>query len=262
MTFYNERGHDVPFVLLCTSDEESGCSGAEAVAESRILEGVKYGVCAEPTSLDVLVGEKGMLWSRVIAHGKAAHGSRPDEGLNAINLCSRAIDALTTHEYSFEPNDLLGRMTTNIGLINGGIKINVVPDHCEASIDMRTVKGQSIEGILEEMNQVLELAELSDVVSIEYIHGKPAVITSETSPIVDLTRDAVESVTGKRTALASATYGTDCSVLQPKIGIQNVICGPGAIEQAHQPNEFISIDQLEKSVLIYTHIAEQMASMN
>lgn len=258
MILYNEKTHPVPFVLLCTSDEESGCSGAEAVADSGVLRGIKYGVCAEPTGLQVLIGEKGMLWTKVVAHGKSAHGSRPNEGFNAIQLCMKAIDAITAHQYLSEVDEFLGEMTLNVGLINGGTKINVVPDLCEASLDMRLVKGQTTEGIIAEMNQILCDNELQDSIAIEYIHGKPAVSTSKKARIVEIALQAVESVTGVRLPLAAATYGTDCSVLQPRIGIQNVICGPGSIEQAHQPDEFIRINQLLQSIEVYLKISDQL----
>ncbi len=259
LVLYIEEGHDSPLVILNTSDEESGCSGAEEVARSGRLHGVRYGVCAEPTSLEVLVSEKGMFWSRVVARGKAAHGSRPSEGINAIQLCMRALDILTTAEYPFEDDATLGTYSLNIGKIKGGIKINVVPDYCEAQIDMRTVKGQTPESLQQYMNQLLYKAGFGDRVRIEYIHGKPAVITPLDSEIVNVAIDTVEAITGRQCIPSCATYGTDCSVLQPKIGIQNVICGPGSIEQAHQPNEFLSLDEFYKSVDVYLSIARRIA---
>ncbi len=259
MIQFADKNPKTPLHLLCTSDEESGCSGAEVVAHSGLLTGVKYGVCAEPTSLEVLVGERGMLWSKVVARGKSAHGSRPEEGLNAIQLCAKAIEVLSPLDYSYEPDELMGTMTLNVGMIQGGIKINVVPDYCEASLDMRTVKGQTVEGLHDEMRSRLKSAGLSENVEIEYIHGKPAVITPRDSKIVEIALEAVQNVTGKKSIPTAATYGTDCSVLQPKIGIINVICGPGSIEQAHQPNEFISVDQLFQSVSVYMQIVEHFS---
>jgi succinyl-diaminopimelate desuccinylase len=255
LILYAEERHSNPLVILTTSDEESGCSGAEEVAKSGILSGISYGVCAEPTSLQILVGEKGMFWSKIVANGKSAHGSRPEEGVNAIQACMDAIRILVDEPFPFDSDPLLGVPTTNIGVINGGIKINVVPDYCEAQLDMRIVKGQDIDKIRGEMNARLESAGLSDKIHIEYVHGKPAVITPSDSKIVSLARTAVENVTGKRPELSSATYGTDCSVLQPKVGIVHVICGPGSIEQAHQPDEYVRLDELYQSVDIYLEIA-------
>jgi succinyl-diaminopimelate desuccinylase len=245
--------------MLATSDEECGSSGAEAVAASRALEGVRYGICGEPTSLHVLVGEKGMLWVRVVAEGKSAHGSRPEEGINAIGLCMEALKTLTKRHYPFEPDVLMGKPTINIGVINGGIKVNVVPNRCEALVDMRLVKGQEIHPILEQMGKRLEAAGLSERVRVEYVHGLPAVITPIDSEIVPAALEAIRKVTGRLQHPHAATFGTDCSVLQPKSGILNVICGPGSIEQAHQPDEYISIKELISSVEVYLQVARHFA---
>ena len=207
--------------------------------------------------MQVLVGEKGMFWSKVVATGQSAHGSRPEEGVNAIQLCMDALRVLTNEPYPYEQDSLLGEPTINIGMISGGIKINVVAANCEAQVDMRTVKGQTPESLLDQMNERIYSIGLGEKVRVEYIHGKPCVITPEDSEIVTITQDEVERVTGIRKPLTSATYGTDCSVLQPKVGITNVICGPGSIEQAHQPNEYIDLEELYKSVDVYLGIARK-----
>ncbi|MFQ5832222.1 MAG: M20 family metallopeptidase [Candidatus Thorarchaeota archaeon] len=255
MILYKEENHSNPLVMLATSKEETGCMGAEEVAKSSLLNGVSFGVCAEPTSLNVLVGEKGTFWHRVVVEGKSAHGSRPLEGTNAIDLCIRALQVLRAQEYEYEEDDLMGEPTMNLGAISGGTTINVVPDHCEAEIDMRIVKGQTTESLLEEMIRRLMAAGLGDRVKVEYIHGKPAVVTPYQSEIVKVTMRAVKKVTGRHPSPTSATFGTDCSVLQPKIGIVNVICGPGSIEQAHQPDEYIRVDELIQSVDVYLEVA-------
>jgi len=259
LILYTEENHSKPLVVLTTSDEESGCSGAEEVARSGLLDGISFGVCAEPTSLQVLVGEKGLFWSKVVAAGRSAHGSRPEEGFNAIQACIDAIRLLTEEPFPYEANELLGNPTMNIGVIKGGIKVNVVPDTCEAQLDMRIVEGQDPDTLLKAMNARLESTELSDWVQVEYIHGKSAVLTPVDSKIVTLARTAVERVTGKSPTLSTATYGTDCSVLQPDIGILNVICGPGSIEHAHQPDEFIYLDELYQSVDVYLEIARNFS---
>lgn len=257
LILYTEEKHREPLLILATSDEESGCSGAEEVARSGKLAGVKYGVCAEPTDLQVLVGEKGMFWFKVVATGKSAHGSRPSEGINAIEVCMEAIKTIASERFPYDEDLLLGVPSLNIGMIQGGIKINVVPATCEAHLDMRTVKGQSPESLTTQMNSRLESAGLSDKVRIEYIHGKPSVSTPPESEIVQMTVEEVQRVVGTKPVLSSATYGTDCSVLQPKLGIINVICGPGSIKQAHQPDEFIRLDQLYQSIEVYLEIASR-----
>jgi succinyl-diaminopimelate desuccinylase len=259
LILYTEAKHNKPLVVLTTSDEESGCSGAEEVAASGLLEGIKYGVCAEPTNLEILIGEKGLFWSKVISTGKSAHGSRPEEGVNAIEACIDAIKILTSEPYPYTEDEFLGQPTMNIGVIQGGIKVNVVPDTCDALLDMRIVKDQDPDSLLKEMNTRLESAGLSDRVHVEYVHGKPAVMTPSDAEIVGIAKSAVAKITGTEPSLATATYGTDCSVLQPKVGILHVICGPGSIEQAHQPDEYIRLDELYQSVDLFLEIASHLS---
>ncbi|MFX1263173.1 MAG: M20 family metallopeptidase [Promethearchaeota archaeon] len=259
MIQYSNERHLTPLLMLATSGEESGFTGAEDVAKSGLLNGVQYGVCAEPTSLNVLVGEKGIFWSRIISEGRAAHGSRPEEGINAIELCIQALEVLTGAEYDYEPDFLLGTQTIGVGLIQGGVKVNVVPDTCEAFLDMRIVKGQTPESLLDDMNKRLVKAGLSDHVRVETVHGASATITPIDSEIASVSIDAVRRITGIEPSPTAATFGTDCSVLQPKTGITNVICGPGSIEQAHQPDEFIDIEQLAQSVDVYLEIARHFS---
>ncbi len=256
---YSKEPQSRPLLMLATSDEESGCLGAEDVALSGQLAGTKFGVCAEPTDLDVLVGERGMLWTRVSAVGKAAHGSRPENGLNAINMCMDALRVLIKRGYAYEADHMMGRPTVNIGTIKGGIRINVVPDQCEALVDMRLVKGQTPDSVLGQMRDRLQSAGLSERVSVEYVFGKPPVRAPPDSEIVTVAAQAVHKIMGKTLKLRAATFGTDCSVLQPKVGIVSVICGPGSIEQAHQPDEYISVNQLLKSVDVYLTIARHFA---
>ncbi|MFW9800247.1 MAG: M20 family metallopeptidase [Candidatus Thorarchaeota archaeon] len=259
MILYREESHSNPLVMLATSGEETGCLGAEEVAESNLLKGISFGVCAEPTSLNVLIGEKGTFWHRIVAEGRSAHGSLPLDGKNAIELCIEALQVLRAQDYEYEEDELMGAPTSNLGTISGGTTINMVPDLCEAEVDMRLVKGQTTESLLEEMTRRLTAAGLADSVKVEYIHGKPAVVTPYDSEIVKVTMDAVESVTGRHPSPTSATFGTDCSVLQPKIGIVNVICGPGSIEQAHQPDEYIRVDELIRSVDVYLEVARHFS---
>jgi succinyl-diaminopimelate desuccinylase len=260
LILYTEERHTKPLVVLATSDEETGCHGAQVVADSGQLNGISFGVCAEPTSLQVLVGEKGIFWTKIVSRGQSAHGSRPDEGINAIQACMDAINLMTGEPFPFEADELLGDPTLNVGVIEGGIKVNVVPDRCEAQLDMRLAKGQDSEKLLSEMRTRLESGGLSDRVSVEIIHGKPPVLTPVDSKIVKIARGAVEKVTGTVPSLGTATYGTDCSIIQPAVGILNVICGPGSIEQAHQPDEYILLDELYQSVDVYMNIARHFGS--
>ncbi|MFO7835375.1 MAG: M20 family metallopeptidase [Candidatus Thorarchaeota archaeon] len=260
MIQYKKENHEMPLVMLATSDEEAGLRGAQQVSDSGILEGIKWGVCAEPTSLGILLGGKGTFWVKLRTTGKSAHGSRPQEGINAISLCIEALEAITGEQFEYDES-LLGAPTVNIGVIEGGAKINVVPEYCEAQIDMRTVEGQTTEYIAESMKSRLESAGLDEYVQIDIIDAHPPVLTPKDAEIVIAAKEAITEITGTTPELATATYGTDCSVLQPDVGITNVICGPGSIEQAHQPDEYIEIKELLTSVGVYLQIARYFANV-
>lgn len=254
MILYKEEGHQMPLVMLATSDEEAGLGGAREVAASSSLTGIKWGICAEPTSLDILLGGKGTFWVKLVAKGKSAHGSRPKEGVNAISLCMEALEIITGEQYEYKQS-LLGDPTINIGVIEGGSKINVVPEQCQAQIDMRIVEGQTPESILESMKNRLKDEGLGNSIDFEIIDTTPPVLTQRNAEIVVVATEAVKKVTGSAPQLSTATYGTDSSILQPEVGITNIICGPGSIEQAHQPDEFIEIEELLNSVDIYLEVA-------
>jgi succinyl-diaminopimelate desuccinylase len=255
MILYKRENHKEPLLLLATSNEENGLLGAEEVADSGILQGVEYGVCAEPTGLQLFLGEKGVVWVKVTAKGKTGHSSRPDTGMNAIDLCIQAIQVLTQGDYPSEPDALLGNHTMNVGRIKGGTQQGVIPESCEALIDMRIVKGQTPESIMNLMQQHLDDAGIGQHISIENYNRSYTTITPVDSKIVRFASSAIVDLTGLPPKLGVATYGSDSSVLQNRVGISNIIYGPGSIAQAHQPNEYIEIDELLKSVDVYLHIA-------
>ncbi|MFW9845775.1 MAG: M20 family metallopeptidase, partial [Candidatus Thorarchaeota archaeon] len=211
MIVYKEEGHRHPLLFLATSNEEDGCQGAEEVADSGVLNGVDYGVCAEPTSLDLYLGEKGVCWVKVVATGKAGHSSRPDSGVNAIDLCIDALQAIKNGEYPCEYHELMGEYTMNVGVIEGGTQQGVIPDRCEAQIDMRLVKGQTPESVFALMGKYLDEAGLSEQVQLECINESYPTITSRDSRIAGFASDALEAVIGRRPELGVATYGSDSS---------------------------------------------------
>ncbi|MFW9890428.1 MAG: M20 family metallopeptidase, partial [Candidatus Thorarchaeota archaeon] len=181
--------------------------------------------------------------------------SRPDTGMNAIDLCIQAIHVLTQGDYPSEPDALLGNHTMNVGRIEGGTQQGVIPESCEALIDMRIVKGQTPESIMNLMQQHLDDAGIAQHISIENYNRSYTTITPVDSKIVRFASRAIVDLTGLQPKLGVATYGSDASVLQNRVGISNVILGPGSIAQAHQPNEYIEIDELLKSADVYLHIA-------
>ena len=123
-------------VLHLVSDEEShGHQGTDFLTQKGLIQG-DAALVGEPSSLHPVIGQKGAIWLRISTLGKSAHGSRPHQGVNAIEKMMKLITHLNILSLEKE-HPLLGRPTLNIGTIQGGTKINIVPDRCEIEVDRR-----------------------------------------------------------------------------------------------------------------------------
>jgi acetylornithine deacetylase/succinyl-diaminopimelate desuccinylase-like protein len=131
---------EVVFVGLV--DEENAQEGSRALAKSSLK--ADLAIVGEPTELTVVTAHKGDMWLKLVTHGKAAHGARPELGINAAHKMARVIDLLET-EYAQElksrRHSLLGHPTISVGMVHGGTQPNIVPDECEIQIDRRTIPG-------------------------------------------------------------------------------------------------------------------------
>ena len=136
------RTHDCRGVqVVLTAGEETGCDGALAIPRRASRPGGPL-VVAEPTANRLVPAHKGAHWMRLSAHGKAAHGSAPELGDNAVVRLARAAVAL--HDFDGWPaQDGFGSVTANVGLLRGGVQPNVVPDAAELLLDVRTVPSAS-----------------------------------------------------------------------------------------------------------------------
>ena len=129
-------------IIAATAGEEEDSLGATAVAPQPDLGPVQAIVIPEPSYNDLYVAEKGAFWLEITTQGKTAHGSMPELGRNAIIMMMMLVSELGKMTFRYEEHHLLGGFTHSINTIAGGMKTNVVPDQCVATVDMRTVPGQ------------------------------------------------------------------------------------------------------------------------
>jgi succinyl-diaminopimelate desuccinylase len=179
----------------------------------------------------------------------------PHLGVNAILHMVELVQRLRGWEHAFEPHPLLAPPTLSVNTVEGGFKTNVVPDACHATIDLRTLPGQSHAEIM------ASLRALSDDIArsvpefraeLQAINDQPPVETPVDDPLIGAAqRAAVASLGGPRPVRA-ATYYTDASVLQPPTGVPTLIVGPGEDALAHQPNEWVSVDALVAAARLFT----------
>ena len=211
--------------------EEAGQHGAKALAETDYFDFVMAG---EPTSLNVVYAHKGSCWLHLETSGVAVHASRPESGSNAIYKMGDAIDCLRREvapRLAEKSDPVLGHSTLSVGIIHGGSKVNIVPDYCEASVDIRTIPGIDT-AFVEDMlrNRVPDIR--------IQIRGSDPLYTDPNHPLI-------EKLKSLGSTLEGAPWFCDAAVFASK-GSASIAIGPGSIAQAHTADEFISLDDLEK----------------
>lgn len=170
--------------VVLTAGEETGCQGAMEIPSSALRPGGPL-LVGEPTSNALVPAHKGALWLRLQARGRAAHGSSPELGDNAVVRLARAVTAV--HDVSTWPSDeRFGPVTANVGKLWGGLQPNVVPDFAELLLDLRTVPGVDTEQLRERVKTLAgEGITVTDLVDL------PLIDTDLDDPFVELVRDAL-----------------------------------------------------------------------
>ncbi|HXX07792.1 MAG TPA: M20 family metallopeptidase [Pseudolabrys sp.] len=238
-------------VLFITAGEETGCTGAAALAQAKqSLPQVGALVVAEPTGNKLLVGHKGALWLEAVTTGVTAHGSMPEKGINAVYKAARAVTALQDFDFNFARHDVLGSPTLNVGTISGGLNINSVPDRSVIGIDIRTVPGQSHAKIREQLKSYL-----GDDVALSTLLDAQSVWTRPDDTWIDQISRIVHDVAGFPNEIAAAPYFTDASILTPATGAPpTAIIGPGELALAHQTDEYCFVSRIEEATEIYARM--------
>lgn len=242
-------------ILAATAGEEVDSLGAATIAARSDLGPVQAIIIPEPSHNDVFIAEKGALWLELVTQGKTAHGSMPELGLNAIMMMVTLIRELEKLVVPFQKHPLLGGFSQSINTIAGGVKTNVVPDHCMVTVDMRTVPSQEHQTIVRQVETLI--ADLNQSIpdfkaSATVINDRIPVETSPKEPAVQQFLDIVSEVTEERLVPKGVRYYTDAVAFVPILKTPMIICGPGDAKLAHQPNEYVEISKLIQSAKILT----------
>jgi succinyl-diaminopimelate desuccinylase len=216
-------------------------------------------VVGEPTHLDVVTAHKGIVRFRLVATGRAAHSSNPQEGINAIGkmaMLIRGLEERLIPQLQQRSHPLLGSPTLSVGRIEGGLQVNVVPDRCTIDIDRRLLPGETWADVKKELGALISSLQESDPrlqVEIEepYQHFG-SMTTARDAPIVRIAQEAVRRMDGQH-PVRGVAFGTDAAELSAH-GVPCVVLGPGDIAQAHTSEEHVEIQQVVKAAAIYREI--------
>lgn len=236
------RPTETEIVFAGLVDEENSQSGSRALAASGFK--ADLAIVGEPTRLTVVTAHKGSLWLKFQTKGKSAHGARPELGRNAVHEMARIVDLLET-EYAAvlrqRRHSLLGRPTVSVGVIQGGTQPNIVPDQCTILVDRRTLPGETEASVRREILGFLKSRGLRAV----FADNKLAPCRPlETDPELPLVAQFLTQARQKKPA--GVDYFSDAAVLAEG-GIPSIVFGPGDIAQAHTPDEWVALAELERA---------------
>ena len=245
-------------MFIGTCSEETGCEGAAQLdLGSWPIDGIIVG---EPTSNQPVIAHKTNILFELIATGKAAHGARPEAGCNAVYrmldvincLRSEIIPQLAAHEAAG-----FNGSTLSLGMINGGTKVNIVPERCSAFMDLRLVPLTQkpmdvLEGILLQVRRVTGID-----VELAWTHLSPGFSISRQHFLVKSLCDGL-SESGVEPEVGTVSYCTDGGVFAER-GCNVVVCGPGDILNAHGAEEYIEVAELQQAVEIFMNTAKKFA---
>ena len=225
-----------------------------------VQEGIRarWAVVGEATDFDIVVAHKGVDRYQVIAHGKAAHESTPDLGVNAIVRAAHAVTALESELFPRarrQTHAVLGTATYNIGTIHGGVSRNTVPDRCVIQIAKRWLPGDSPAGIRQEIEEVVLRTLPGGAATVVHepefdVIPHPPLATQPDHPLVTQLAQVVQEVSGRSPAVRGMAAFTDGALLQAA-GIATVVFGPGDISLAHTDQEHVLLDDLVEAARVY-----------
>ena len=245
-----ELKRDVIFAGV--ADEEFRSAGTRELIKKHITDAAIVG---EPTGGNVATAHKGYAWIEINTRGRAAHGSVPEAGLDAIEKTGRIVTGLAQLNRTFRvKHPLLGKSTLHMSRISGGNEWAIIPDSCTLQIERRLLPGESGSSAIAEVRDVIsELTREDKDIRADaklVFEQKPAELAVD-NPFVRRMFEAYRNCFGKEAEFTGLPYWTDASLLINDAGIPTCIFGPGDIRLAHGASEHVSLSEVTKSVAFY-----------
>ena len=239
--------HPGELVVALTADEEHASVGMEALVNGGVQ--ADGAIVCEPTSLAVMPAHKGFLWLEAEFRGRAAHGSRPELGVDAILHAARflsALEPLGARLREAPPHPLLAHASFHAGTIRGGSAPSVYPDRCHLVLERRTLPGEDPSSVLREFAEVLDGVRASSPdmdATLEAGLFRPGTEVPAESRLVRTLLQALEAE-GVQPRMEGMTAWVDAAYLN-ETGVPAVCFGPGSIAQAHSAEEWVPLAELE-----------------
>ena len=234
-------------VIAAVADEEDASIGTRDLVERIRVDGA---IVTEPTALDLCVAHKGFVWAELTVRGRAAHGSKPELGMDANVRMARLlarVGTLIDELAARPPHPLVGPPSMHVARLEGGSGLSTYAAECVASLERRTIPGETEEQVLRELESVMDEARRADPslrVSLEHLLTRDPFETSPGGPLARAVLAALETARGRPAAVVGDTPWMDAAILAAH-GIETVVCGPAGTG-AHAAEEWVDLDSVER----------------
>ena len=242
-----------PLHVAISCDEELGCVGVPPLLDAlaALPAPPDRAIVGEPTGLRVATAHKGKAAVRAVLRGRAAHSSMASEGVNAVAYAGRLIVSLLALEQAIAAGEhdvafAVPHSTIGIGPIEGGVRVNIVPDRCTLELEARTLPGRDPAGVVAQiaaLARALEL-EMRETAAEAGVELEPRAAYPGLAAAGGSFPGAVAVLAGDDRAPVSLDFGTEAGLYQQRLGIPVVVCGPGDMAYAHRADESIGSDEL------------------
>lgn len=265
-----KRDLKTPLHLALSYDEEIGCVGVHSMIDMLAAAPFRPVFCivGEPTSLSVATGHKGKTGCQAVCKGREGHSALAPFALNAIYLANDLITAIRDvqadvietcgHDDGYD----VPYTTLHVGVIQGGVALNIVPNICTFKFEIRNIVEDDPEPILDRIRAAAaEIAAKAQAdfpeadIEIEVTNRYPSLGTPEDAEVVSF----VKSLCGSNGTMKVA-FGTEGGLFDQKLGVPTVVCGPGSMMQGHKPDEFVSVEQLGRCDEMLAKLVERLAA--
>jgi acetylornithine deacetylase len=258
----------LPLQLAFSYDEEVGCLGVRSMIDDMAgwTHRPRFCIVGEPTLLRTAVGHKGKTALKATCHGRAAHSAAPARGVNAIHMASDLIDRIRRRQQAIEssgardPAYEVPYTTLHVGVIHGGNALNIVPARCELEFEIRNLPTDDPAALVTAIRADAAAVAASmhgdadTRIDLELMHEYPGLETPADAEVIKL----ATALTSNHERI-KVGFGSEGGLFSGRLQIPTVVCGPGSIDQAHKPDEFVAIDQLQRCDAMMDALLDRLA---
>jgi acetylornithine deacetylase len=247
---------DVLFTAVV--DEEYKSIGTSALIKRFGADGAIVG---EPTGMDIAIAHNGYAWLEVEAVGRRAHGSIPEQGIDAIEMMAKILSKLDfiRKQHKLMEHPLVGTPKIHTSTIHGGSEWSSVPASCILRLERRLIPGESLQDALTELCNIVRDCSKDDKTmraNVRLVHHADSMEVDAKTPHISLLHEHAKQLR-RRARIIGVPYWTDASILVSQAGIPSCLFGPGEIRVAHGPDEYIRLDDVMTAARVYAETAQE-----